>query len=67
MLKQSKAHTNLPANWQGRRPDYSLLVTQRAALDARLNASLQRIQAQNCKTIARLQSVWETCRQRSIQ
>lgn len=64
MLKQSRQHTNLPANWQGHAPDYALMLEHRPGNGFALASDFSMTQARNCRTIARLLSVWETCRQR---
>lgn len=52
MLKQSRNHTNLPAHWQGRAPDYELVMTRHNPL----HFDFASVQFDNRKTIARLQS-----------
>ena len=63
MLKQSRQHTNLPFNWQGHMPDYSGCIMRRNPLDF----NFARPAANNCQTIARLQSALMLRRQRIVK
>lgn len=66
MLKQSKAHKKLPANWQGHTPDYDLFRYPHYALDQQRIISQETTQARNRRTIARLQSALALRRQHSF-
>jgi hypothetical protein len=66
VLKQSRNHANLPANWQGHTPDYTLHGAAHRVLGDSLTPDFSLTQARNRRTIARLQSVFEH-RQQIVQ